>query len=133
MSTTIRVEVNDDTLHVLLGPEDHPQNAEATAARILQEAIRQKLLPGQRMIVLGPKEIDALESLVSGGSVLNGMDLVAKVGRLAGISFHHTRIQFTPGQLEDVARRAASNGLTVDQLLERTTPRIYEMFFNLLA
>ena len=34
---------------------------------------------------------------------------------------------------EALAEKAQRNGLTVDQLIERTAPRIYEHFFDLVA
>lgn len=129
--TTLRIPVDGATAawldqHATVSPEH-------LAAQLLQWCRLSLHNPRAHHIVVSGDDLHTLETILSGGSVLNGADLVQKVERLAGISFEHCRISFTPGQLEDLARRAASNGLTPKELIERTAPRIYEQFFNLLG
>jgi hypothetical protein len=88
---------------------------------------------GARTLLLGPTELEALEARLGGGSVLNGQDLVQKVERLAGISYGHISLPFTPGMLEEVVRRADRLSLTPEQLIERTAMKIYELFFTHLG
>lgn len=85
-----------------------------------------------RTLTIDSATIEALGQILGGGSVLNQQDLLFKVQRLAGISFRHVRLPFTPNQLEQLQERADRQGLTVQQLVERTAPRMYEQFFNML-
>lgn len=93
------------------------------------------LLPegGGRVVVLTGEVLQTLENILGGGSLLNAADVQKKVERLAGVSFEHVRLPFTPNQLELLAEKAARNGLDVRTLIERTAPRIYEQFFDLIA
>ncbi len=106
------------------------QPLELVVSRHLDATCTQE--PGARQVVVDAKTLEALEQILGGGSVLNPGDLLKKVQRLAGISFLHVRLPFTPNQLELLAEKAARNSLTVDQLVERTAPRIYEQFFDLV-
>lgn len=132
MPTVLRIQVDDETLRQLQQrADDQRRDLELTTARLVQSAAR--LLPFQgRAIVVQGAALERLESILGGGSVLNHEDLVQKVERLAGISFLHVRLPFTPNQLELLTEKAARNGLSVDQLVERTAPRIYEQFFDLV-
>lgn len=106
--------------------------AEMIVAQLLQAALT--LLPeAGRVVVLSGKPLETLEQILGGGSILNAPDLQKKVERLAGVSFQHVRLPFTPNQLELLAEKAQRNGLSVQQLVERTAPRIYEQFFDLIA
>lgn len=108
---------------------------EFLAARLLvqQEAATRGLKDGTRTLIVAGPQLEGLESILGGGSLLNGPDLLKKVQRLAGISFLHCRLPFTPNQLEELQQKAERNSLTVAQLVERTAPRIYEQFFDLVA
>ncbi len=132
MSTTLRVQVDEITLDKLQMIGDHLRRPiEEVAALRLKAAVT--LLPsgGARILVVA-EALDTLETILGGGSILHEGDLCKKVERLAGVSFLHVRLPFTPNQLETLAERAERQGLTVDQLVERTAPRIYEQFFNLI-
>lgn len=86
-----------------------------------------------RFIVVSDAGLQYLEGILGGGSLLNEGDLVKKIDRLAGISFQHIRLPFTPNQLEALQAKAERQGLSVAELVERTAPRIYEQFFDLIA
>ena len=131
--TTLRIPVTDDTL---LGLQTHAdairRPLEEVAGQTLKRAV--SLLPPQgRVLTVSGAELETLERILGLGSLLNAPDLVKKVERLAGISFLHCRLPFTPNQLEALTEKAARQGLSVDQLVERTAPRIYEHFFDLVA
>lgn len=107
---------------------------EVAAARLLEftEQELRNYPPGTRVLTIPGPTIEALETVLGGGSLLNHADLQKKVERLAGISFLHVRLPFTPNQLEELQSRAERQGLTVQQLVDRTAPRIYEHFFNMM-
>lgn len=111
------------------------QSVKHLATRLLQFATRETrdVKEGTRMLLVSGVALDGLETILGGGSLLNQGDLLKKVERLAGISFLHCRLPFTPNQLEELAQKAERNSLTVEQLVTRTAPRIYEHFFDLVA
>lgn len=128
----LRVPVSEDTLTELQARADTiGQPLERTLEHLVKIASR--TLPiSSRVLSLGSEDLHALEAILGGGSVLNPQDLQQKVERLAGISFLHVRLPFTPNQLEALADKAQRQGLTVEQLVNRTAPRIYEQFFDLV-
>lgn len=133
MPTTIRVQCDDDTLQALQARADAARrDLEYTAKLLLAQGARELPVAG-RIVVLSGEPLEHLEEILGGGSVLNPQDLEKKVSRLAGISFLHCRLPFTPNQLEALTEKATRQGLTVEQLVERTAPRIYEHFFDLIA
>lgn len=107
----------------------HP---DTLAGQLLTAALKQLPTAGRTLTVHG-QTLETLENILAGGSLLSQEDLLKKVQRLAGVSFLHCRLPFTPNQLEELARKAESQGWTVEQLIERTAPRIYEQFFDLMA
>lgn len=132
MSAPLRVVISDDTLQRLQALSDDTRvDLEKLAAQWLERAV--KTLPLGRAVVVQGEILDRLEATLGGGSLLNEADLAKKVARLAGISFLHVRLPFTPNQLEELAEKARRNSLTVEQLVNRTAPRIYEQFFDLIA
>lgn len=136
MNTTLRVELTEDTYdHLCEAAAVAAQPVELYVSRLLrqQEQLTRGLPPNTRFLLLYGSIIEKLEAILGGGSILNTADLLKKVERLAGISFLHIRLPFTPGQLEQLAEKAARNSLTVEQLAERTAPRMYEQFFDLVA
>lgn len=133
MATVLRIQVDDDTLAKLQQVADFQRkDLESVAASACKSATNH-LPPGGRYVVIGGEALEVLETILGGGSILNAADLRRKVERLAGISFLHIRLPFTPNQLETLAEKARRNGLTVEQLAERTAPRMYEQFFDLVA
>lgn len=131
----LTIDIPDETLARL---EDRAtrmgKTPEQEAARLLQFAEQsvRDLPPGSRLLVVSGPTIAALEPILGGGSLLNAQDLQKKVERLAGISFLHCRLPFTPNQLEELGQRAERQGMTVQTLVDRTAPRIYEHFFNMM-
>ena len=128
---TLRVLVDDDTLAGLQRIADDTRKDIEEVARVKLKA-GVSLLPPGRVVVVGGEILEILETILGGGSLLNAPDLRKKVERLAGISFLHVRLPFTPNQLEALKEKAERNSLTVEQLVNRTAPRIYEQFFDLV-
>lgn len=133
MESVLRIRVEDATLTQLQARADaQRRDLELCASALVRDAA--KVLPiSGRAVVLSGETLEALERILGGGSVLNGADLQKKVERLAGISFLHVRLPFTPNQLEALKEKAERNSLTVEELVNRTAPRIYEHFFDLVA
>jgi tRNA A37 N6-isopentenylltransferase MiaA len=104
---------------------------EAVGAAALAAALKSLPARGRYLVVSGGT-LEALETILSGGSIMNQADLRAKVENLAGVSFEHCRLPFTPNQLEQLAEKAERNSMSVQQLIDRTAPRIYEQFFDLV-
>jgi hypothetical protein len=132
MATLLRVALPApfmDRLHRAAQTLD--RDLETAAAMVLANGLASLPLQG-RYAVLDQPTLQALEDLLGGGSVFNGADLLEKVKRLAGISYHHVRLQFTPGQLEDLQEKARRQGKSVEQLVEQMAPRIHEQFFGLI-
>ena len=130
--TLLRLYLSDDKLAGLQArAEKQKIDLETAATRLLVEAAQTYPLTGRAVVVDG-ETLDRLENILGGGSLLSQKDLQQKVERLAGISFLHLRLPFSLGQLEALTEKAERNGLTVEQLVERTAPRIYEQFFDLV-
>lgn len=130
---SLRLTVDEDTLQTLQSCADAIRQPLETLAAARLKASLQLLPPSGRVVVVHGDILQRLEEILGGGSILNQADLAKKVERLAGVSFLHCRLPFTPNQLEALAEKAARNSLTVQQLVERTAPRIYEHFFDLVA
>lgn len=131
--TVLRIQIDEDSLALLQQIADfHRKDLELTAAQHLRSAAHHLPASGRFLVVHGD-QLDQLERILGGGSLLNQADLLKKVQRLAGISFLHIRLPFTPNQLEALKEKASRNSLTVEQLVERTAPRIYEQFFDLVG
>lgn len=132
-STTIRVSLTDDAMQSLhtRGARLH-RDPEVVASQLLRDACREFPVDG-RHLILDHDTLAALAMLLGGGDVLNGPDLTDKVSRLAGITFHNIRMEFTPGQLEELNRRAERLGLTAEELTRRTVQRMEELFFTHLG
>lgn len=88
----------------------------------------QRLTPGTRAVVIGGALLDHLDELL-GSHLRDGQDLATKVSRLAAITFHNVKLDFTPSQLEELARRADRRGKTVEQLAREIIRDLSEQFF----
>lgn len=132
MEHILRIRVTDETLEQLQARADAlRRELELTVSGLVKDAVRLPI--AGRVVILSGDHLERLESILGGGSLLNGADLQKKVERLAGISFLHVRLPFTPNQLEALKEKAERNSLTVEELVNRTAPRIYEQFFDLIA
>lgn len=79
--------------------------------------------------VLPAAACDRLEQTTGVGSTRTAADLCAAVERLAKIQIGPIQIDFTPGQLEEIAHRATKRGHTVKQELQAVVDRIREEIF----
>lgn len=128
------IDVDQETYNLLERVADRSRVAiDVAAAAVLKKGVQVLPVGRERMLVLSGPQLEAVESMLGGGSLLNGADAVKKVERLAGISFLHVRLPFTPSQLEQIADKAARNNQTVEELVERLAPRVYAQFFDLMG
>lgn len=133
MPTVLRIQVDDQALQALqIRADDVRKDVEYVASLLLRSAIQHLPLAEAYTVVAGEQQ-SRLEAILGGGSLLNAQDLVTKTERLAGISFHHVRLPFSPNQLEEIERRAERLGLTPEQLIERCARTMYELFFTHLG
>ncbi len=70
-----------------------------------------------------------LESTLGIGATQSLERLIAAVERLASIKIGEVKIDFTPGQLDEIATRAKKRGQTVQQSLQAVIDRIREELF----
>lgn len=70
-----------------------------------------------------------LESTLGIGATLSVERLVPAVERLASISIGTIKIDFTPGQLDEIALRAKKRGQSVEQALQAVIDRIRDELF----
>lgn len=134
MNVSLRLVLQDSVIQALereAAGADRPLEYIATA--LLQAATQQRLPVQGKFVVLRGEVLEQLEAILGGGSVLSQEDLLRKVEGLAGISFFHHRLPFSPSQLEQLQEKASRQGLTVEQLIDRAAPRVYEQFFDLLG
>lgn len=86
--------------------------------------------PSDRVVVIDPKSRQALEQILSYGSLQSAEDLVKKVESLASIRIGDIRLDFTPGQMRELANVAKRNRKTVEEVIKETVERMESLFFN---
>lgn len=84
------------------------------------------LPPGQKAIVVNVADA---ERILGGTPVLNGTDLLSRVARLASLSFHAIKLDFSPAQLAELQHRAERQGKSVEQLAQEIVTTITRDFF----
>lgn len=70
-----------------------------------------------------------IEETTGIGTTRSAAELEKAIARLAAIQIGTIQIKFTPGQLEEIAHRAAKRGYTVEQELNRIVERIKDEIF----
>lgn len=128
---------------------DSERTVEAQGVPRLARAGDYLIMRGPTVLdVVSPKELDQhYEAIVEGGLTLppsacqaiertTGIStthtvaaLVGAIERLAQIHVGGVRVEFTPGQLEEIAHRAAKRGRTVQQELQAVVDRIKDEIF----
>lgn len=91
-------------------------------------ADRYSLVEGGTLL-LSAGDCARLDATLGVGATRSATDLVAAVERLATIKIGNVRIDFTPGQLEEIVLRAKKRGQTVQQALQATIDRIKDELF----
>jgi hypothetical protein len=84
--------------------------------------------PMDRVVVVLPKERAALEAKLSGGTLRDGADLLAKVSALADIEIGGVKVDFSPGELRNIKHFAAKNRRPVQQAIEDVVRGMKDQF-----
>lgn len=82
--------------------------------------------PGERACAVNLVEV---EKLIGNLPIRDGHDLLKRIGDLAAIHFHGIRLDFTPGQLEELQRRAAREEKSVEALAQEIVEQLNRQFF----
>lgn len=70
-----------------------------------------------------------IEATTGIGSTMTAPDLADAIERLASIAIGTIHVEFTPGQLEEIAQRATKRGRTVEAELRSVVDRIKDEIF----
>lgn len=70
-----------------------------------------------------------LERTLGIGSTRNAEEICLAVERLADIRIGAVRVDFTPGQLEELARKAAKNGISIAEEVQRVVDHLSSEVF----
>jgi serine/threonine protein kinase HipA of HipAB toxin-antitoxin module len=106
-----------------------------TRGRMIIDVIGPALITERYQIVDGAERMltaavrTRLEQTLGLGATRNVDALIEAVERLAKIEIGEIRIEFTPGQLEEIKYRATKRGQTVPQALQAVIDRIKEEIF----
>lgn len=80
--------------------------------------------------LLVPRKVcTEIEQITGIGTTISPTELVKAVDRLARVAIGDVRIDFTPGQLEEIKHRAQKRGRTVQQELQSVIDRIKDEIF----
>ena len=86
--------------------------------------------PAEPGLHLSPRQVAQVEAALGVSVPFSSPEsLVAAVERLASVGFGDIRVPFTPGQLAEIAHRAAKRGRTVDAELKAVVDRIQDELF----
>ena len=80
--------------------------------------------PSDRVVVVEPPIRGRLEMILGGGSLKDSEDLLKKVEALADIQIGGIRIEFSPGELKQMAHWSRRQGKTVEFILGDIVSRI---------
>lgn len=81
-------------------------------------------------LLLGGPSRRTLDEILGIGATQTEEALVAAVQRLASLTIGEQHIDFTPGQWEELARRAARNGRSVADEVSKVVARIEDELFH---
>jgi hypothetical protein len=85
--------------------------------------------PGVRSITFSGDLLEEVEAMVGRLPCRTATELAGKIKNVAGISFHHVRLDFSPGQLKELAHQAERQGQPVKVLADRIIQGILTQFF----
>lgn len=83
----------------------------------------------QRQLVLTGLVLEQVERTLGGGSLLSPEDLLTRTRALASISIGDIRLNFSPGQLAEIAHRAEKQGKSPQVIVEEIVKQMEENFF----
>jgi hypothetical protein len=133
----ITVQIADELYDHYLGQSEAMQQRGATvsAEELMADRLERfkAVDPGDRVVVIDPKSRQKLEGLLSGGSLMDADDLIRKVEGAMSIRIGDIRLDFTPGQMKEMAHLARRNGRALEEVVKDTVARMESLFFNHLG
>lgn len=84
--------------------------------------------PSDRVVVVLPPDRSRLEALLGGGSLVTSRDLAEKVQRLADIQIGEVRVDFSPGELQNIRTYATKNRKPIQQAISDVVHGMKEQF-----
>jgi hypothetical protein len=94
----------------------------------LEDRYYEIIVEGQ--LVVPPDLRRRIEATTGIGSTLTPTDLANAIERLASVAIGTIHVDFTPGQLEEIAQRATKRGRTVEAELRAVVDRIKDEIFH---
>lgn len=88
-----------------------------------------KLPPGTAAVVVKADALKGLEKRLGDYAIKDGEDLLARVQKLAGVSFEGRDIKLSVQQMQELEHRAKRQGKPVAQLLDEMAARFMADFF----
>jgi hypothetical protein len=134
ISLTIADELYD--LYSARAEEMQGRNGKTVSAESLMEAHLDRFKsthPGDRVVVIDSESREKLENLLSGGTLRDGKDLVAKVQALADLHIGEVRVPFTPGELTQLKQYATRNNKSLQSVIEQTVKQMGSQFFDYIT
>lgn len=104
----------------------------ATAEELMAHQLERfrSVHPADRVVLVDPRNRDRLEQILSGGTLRDAEDLVAKVQKLASLEIGEIRVDWTPGQLRELQEYARRNRKTLQEVVKATVERMGAQFFS---
>jgi hypothetical protein len=126
----IQLQIPDDLYEVYESFLAKALSGQATVEDLLVAQLeRFKGVPPQdRAIVVCGRDRSRLEEILSGGTLRDSSDLVQKVQRLADIEIGEVRVNFVPGELQNIKHYATKNRIPVQTAIEQVVHGMKEQF-----
>jgi hypothetical protein len=86
--------------------------------------------PAHEPLTLSATERSQIETILGVGATSAGTALLTAVTRLGTISIGDVRVEFSPGQKEELKRRAVKRGITPAEEIRRVVEYVLESFWN---
>lgn len=117
---------------VVPGPTDYVIYSGNTVLDVVaaDKLTKQYELKAEGALLIGGPTRRVIEEITGVGSTATELDLVAGVQRLARLKIGEQQIDFTPGQWEELARRAERNGRSVADEVSKVVARIEDELFH---
>lgn len=86
--------------------------------------------PTDRVLLVTSRVRSKLENLLTGGSLADDQDLYKRVEDLASFKIGEVRMDFTPGQMKQLAAIAQRNRKSLNEVFKETVKQIEWKFFD---
>jgi hypothetical protein len=124
----MRVTIPDDLADALQHKLSPAQDLDKEVTRLLGAAAH--VPAGGTVMILNAEQLNDLARRLGRPSLKSYADLVGSLDRLAALSFGHVRMNFSPGQLEEIEHRATREGIPVAEYAARVIRSLTGNFFT---